>query len=84
VQIICKYIKIFKFFLNSIYLFLKIFLGFTEDVTDIAKMIVLINKLQKSFLYKYYEYTKWIFLMTKFKDILPKPVYVTVYFEPPT
>lgn len=83
-QQLYKFIEIFKSFLNSLYFVLRVVLGFTDDILNIHGMIEGMNKHFTDFSYQYYNNTKWIFLMTKFKDILPRPIYVGVYYKPPT
>lgn len=83
-RVICEFIKIFRIFLNSLCLFLKVLIGFSGDISTIAEIIILITKHPKYYLYQYYNHTKWIFLMNKFKNSLSKSIYVGVHFEPPT
>ncbi len=83
-RLICEFIRIFRIFLTSLFVFLKVFLGFSNEISDVSGMIILITKHTKDYLYQYYLHTKWIFLMNKFKDVLSKRIYVGVHFEPPT
>lgn len=82
-QLVYNYISKFKAFLYSLYFFLKAFIGFDSDISDIAGMLKLINK-SKDFFYQYFFYTKWVFMMTRYHNILPRPVYVVIHSRPPT
>lgn len=79
-----QFISKFMRFLYSLYIFLRVALGFTSDISDISGMLQVINKFPNGFFYQYFLYTKWIFMMTKFQNIIPNKIYIGVYFEPPT
>lgn len=83
-QTLYNFIRKFRSFLNSIYIVLKTLINFYEDISNEAAIINAINDYPGNFSYHFYISTKWIVLMTKFKDILPKRIYVGGHLEPPT
>jgi hypothetical protein len=83
-QQIYKVIKCFMFFLKSLYFVLRVVLGFIGDISDISGILSIINQDPQNFCFQFFINTKWVFLMTKFKNIIPRPIYVHVHFKPPT
>lgn len=75
-------IKCFCFFSIWVYLILR---PIVSDVSAIDRIITIIIVAPKEFWVKFFNNSKWFFLMTKFwKNKLTCPVYINVYSRTPT
>ncbi len=79
-QLLYVFVSRFLNFLNSALLVLRS-LGH-DLIAKPNKIIFGINCFKSSweFLYQYFFNSKWIFLMLKFKNVLPRPIFVGGYF----
>ena len=78
-QLIYSLIKRFQKFVKSCLLVLKS-LGFDNVSTEIPQILEAINQYKNNhndFLHQYFLNSKWIFLMTKFHNILSPPIFIS-------
>lgn len=77
-QLIYSFISRFLRFADSCLLVLRN-LGFNNTSPDLKQLLISLIDLQRighNFLHTYFSYSSWIFLMIKFQNILPHPIYI--------
>ena len=80
-QLIYMFVQRFLAFLSSVLLALRN-LGFNLTAEP-SKVLDTINSFKtfREFLYQYFFNCKWVFLMFKFKNITPRPVFIGEFFS---